>query len=1194
MLKSSHPLRQLLALTASLMLGAACLPARAAIGISDLPLFLTVAVTPNLIVTMDDSLSMRSAYVPDDIDVDAGTKRFKSSSYNALYYNPAATYVIPTRNDGVNYSTSFTATRLNGYDASRGTVNLSNSFRATVSYDHATTTQTTNGSAEAAYYYLWYSKTNPPGVKPAACTNAPGDDNCYVKIVVGSAADITAGTPVQQKQNFANWYSFYRTRALAAMSGAMGAVNSLKTNEVRLAWQGLTACNSFGTNCGGYDGIKHENRMRTLDALKSGSSTQTHRTDFYDWINRFDLNGATPSRTAMKRAGEYYRTSGLNAPYVKEPYVDNSTYVFDGVTRELSCRKNFHIFFTDGMWNNALSADTDPVISAPTDADSSTASLPDGTAYTPAAPYRDVNVVPATGYTNNNGLADIAFKYWATDLRGDLANNISPYYADRSGTSTSQYWNPKNDPATWQHMVNFTIGLGLSSTLIADCKYDSSTNPAVSDPNSPNCPVWGGSTFAGDYVAIAAGTKNWPKINTNVTTGGREPDGHVYDLWHAAINSRGQFFSVDSPDALNNAFATALTSILNANPSSAALAANSTSLQAGTLVYQARFDSQDWHGQFIAYAVQGDGSIGNAQWDASTLLPAAAARNIYTYDGSQARAFTNCNTLNAAQKLALDTDATGVVDSKCADRMAWLRGDTSKEQRFTGGIFRNRLTTVLGDIVNSDPVYVKSEDYGYGAATVTMPEKGSYAAFLAAKSSRTPMVYVGGNDGMLHGFRADVGNASSGKELLAYIPTSVYANLSKLTSPSYSHKLFVDGPPAAGDAYFGGGWKTVLAGGLGGGGQSIYAVDVSSPDTFGANHVLWEFTDAADLGYTFSQPQIGRLQNGEWAAIFGNGYNSASDKAFLYVVRLSDGSLIKKIPTDATLSNGLSTPYLYDANGDRIIDAVYAGDLQGNLWKFDLSSSNVAAWGVGNGGVPLFTARNSSSQIQPITSQPKVGAHPNGGVLVYFGTGRYLGSADPSNTDVQSFYAVWDNGMNVTYLRNVLQVQTIDAQTTEFNLTVRQTSANTVDWAGGQRGWYMDLLPPSGTGGERVVSSPLLKNDRVIFVTLIPSVDPCMPGGDSWLMELDLVTGGRTTTSAFDFNGDSLFNGSDTLASGKTASGVKSSVGISKTPIWLEGGATPGVAFKEMSGTSGNIMTVRNRGNTQTKSMTRLYWQQIY
>ena len=183
------------------------------------------------------------------------------------------------------------------------------------------------------------------------------------------------------------------------------------------------------------------------------------------------------------------------------------------------------------------------------------------------------------------------------------------------------------------------------------------------------------------------------------------------------------------------------------------------------------------------------------------------------------------------------------------------------------------------------------------------------------------------------------------------------------------------------------------------------------------------------MGLTYSQPQIARLNDGTWAAIFGNGYNSASERAFLYIVNLSTGALIKKIPTNTAISNGLSTPRLYDSNNDKIIDFVYAGDLQGNMWKFDLSGATSASWGLGNGGNPLFIARNSSipAKVQPITAQPTVGAHPSGGVLVYFGTGSYLTNADVSDTTVQSFYAIWDKPSATTTVdRSSLVRQTID------------------------------------------------------------------------------------------------------------------------------------------------------------------------
>lgn len=177
--------------------------------------------------------------------------------------------------------------------------------------------------------------------------------------------------------------------------------------------------------------------------------------------------------------------------------------------------------------------------------------------------------------------------------------------------------------------------------------------------------------------------------------------------------------------------------------------------------------------------------------------------------------------------------------------------------------------------------------------------------------------------------------------------------------------------------------------------------------------------------------------------------------------------------------------------------------------------------------------------------------------------------------------------------RSDLQSQTINKETTEYGFDVRETSKNAVDYAGSKRGWYLDLISPTNVKkGERVVSTPLLKYDRVIFTTLIPSTDSCKPGGESWIMELDVGTGGRTDTSSFDFNADGKYDSKDLLASGNTASGVKSTVGIAKTPTWLEG--SKGTDFKEISGTSGNIMTLSNRGASPTAGpVRRVYWRQI-
>ncbi|AXK40734.1 pilus assembly protein [Crenobacter cavernae] len=1147
-------------------------PATAAISLANAPLFLTTSVAPNLILTLDDSGSMARAYTPDTIRNDQGKgngKRFKASYYNPMYYNPAVTYTVPTRRDGVGYSTSFNNALLDGFNSAAGTVDLGSNYKVTFQYYNGSgqcsqylsedkpaspqcwlvenpaadfesggVDRTTSGVP--AYYYLFYSQKKGQA-KPDNCTDDKEVEYCYIKIDVGSSDDIAKGDSAEQKkQNFANWYSFHRTRALSMMSAAMSAVTDIDDQEVRLGWQTLNngGCDSFGTTCKGYDDVDRENRLRKL--------TTSHRSNFYNWLQRFDVGSSTPLRGALKKVGDYFSisTGGTDpaTPYAEDPYVSKGT--------ELSCRKNFHILFTDGLWNGNNNVDYGGNL------DSTARNLPDSTAF-PAdkPPFKD---------GNSNSLADIAFKYWATDLRTDLDNNVQPYVAARSDDAAAQYWDPKNDPASWQHLVNFTIGLGLTSTL--------------SDP------VWGGSTYAGDYDKIKKDDKNWPPIDENPVNN-LEPVGHVYDLWHAAINSRGQFFSVEEPDAMVKAFRSAVTSILNANPSAAALAANSTSLQTGTLVYQAGFDSRDWHGQLQAFPIEGDG-IGDAQWDAAKLIP-TSGRKVFTYDGSQGKEFKNCSSdLSETQKLALDTDSSGVVDNQCTARLDWLRGDASKEQRFSGGVFRDRKASVLGDIVNSDPIYVKDQDDGY-TGSAAESEAGSYRTFVNAKKTRTPVVYVGANDGMLHAFRADTGHAKSGVEQFAYVPAGVYGRLSQLTSPAYTHTYTVDGAPNVGDAYLSNAWKTVLVGGLGAGGKSVYALDVTDPDNFGAGKVLWEYSDATDLGYTYSQPQIARLNNGQWAAVFGNGYNSASDKAFLYIVNLADGSLIKKIPAGNSTANGLSTPVLHDANGDKIVDAVYAGDLQGKLWKFDLSSNSDSNWAVGNGGNPLFSAKNGSDQVQPITSQPKLGAHPQGGMLVYFGTGRYLTSTDPQNTEVQSFYALRDNGVAGTVTRNNLKAQTIDFEGKAFNRDVRLTSSHTVDWSS-QRGWYIDLVSPSSTPkGERVVSPALLKYDRVLFVTQIPSTDPCVPGGESWLMEVGSLSGAATTLSVFDLDNNNLFDDADKHEN-RVVTGLKSTVGMTKAPVWLEGGDLKR-DLKVLSGTSGGRAVEKNRPPRKV----RVYWQEI-
>ena len=463
------------------------------------------------------------------------------------------------------------------------------------------------------------------------------------------------------------------------------------------------------------------------------------------------------------------------------------------------------------------------------------------------------------------------------------------------------------------------------------------------------------------------------------------------------------------------------------------------------------------------------------------------------------------------------------------------------------------------------------------------------------------MLYVGANDGMLHAF-----DALTGVEKFAYIPKAVFPDLASLTAPNYVHQYFVDGSPYAGDAYFGDAWHTVLLGVTGAGGRAVFALDVTNPDGFNASKVLWEFTDP-DLGYTMGQPVIGRMKDGAWAAIFGNGYKSANQRAFLYVVNLQTGALIRKIDTGAGSAgspNGLATPALL-ADNSKIIEYAYAGDLLGNLWKFDLASASSSSWAVayndGANPAPLFQARYVSVSpsveiIQPITAPLEIGLHPNGGYLIFFGTGKYFETGDNGDTAVQSLYGIWDKGARIVETdRSTLVRQIILAEPSVNGSNWRVVSKNPINWST-NLGWYVDLVtppyPPGTAQGERVVSTPILRNGRAIFTTLVPSSDPCASGGTSWIMEVDMVTGGRLDYSVFDVNKDTQFSDADNVTVNINGvditvpvSGIQSSVGIIKAP-----GIVPGeVEYKYAGGSSGGIMTVLEKGYT----VGRQSWRQL-
>ena len=533
------------------------------------------------------------------------------------------------------------------------------------------------------------------------------------------------------------------------------------------------------------------------------------------------------------------------------------------------------------------------------------------------------------------------------------------------------------------------------------------------------------------------------------------------------------------------------------------------------IVFKTDYEKEYWSGNVFAYPIDEKGQIneGGEIWigGVRTALDAANfdyGRTIVTMKGDGTRIPFRWDSLSSTQQVALGTATTG------PGILNFVRGSRSSEIQ-NGGTYRDRQS-VLGDIIHSRATYVKNGD--------------------------SPVLFVGANDGMLHAFDA---SRDGGNELWAYVPSMLIANLKNLTVNPYEHAYFVDGGLSVGDVVIAGTKKTVLVGGLGAGGRGLYALDISNPnpttETAAKDSILWEitpstinnssFTDYANLGYTYGTPQIGKLNTGEYAAIFGNGYNNTGNgRASLYVVNVSNGQLIREIPTDTsggiTAPNGLSSPFLVDADGDGDVDAVYAGDLDGRLWKFNLSANTAASWS--------STMLYATSPAQAITVAPTASIHPMGGYMVTFGTGRMLSIADPNNDvkDTATYYAygVWDGApaTNTSMLTQNLAEKsyTFAGATTRVRVV---TTNNVPNWApGGTKGWKV-ALP---TAGERFVGDGLFQeNERFYFRSYNPTInnaDP-IPDGENWLFELDYLSGGTKNSPFLDMNGDLVLNSGDRI-----------------------------------------------------------------
>jgi type IV pilus assembly protein PilY1 len=994
---------------------------------------------------------------------------------------------------------------------------------------------------------------------------------------VGIPASVTGDA---NRANYLNWYYKEKfdsknggdTRLNIAKASAIGLVSSLD-NNVRI---GLT---TFDNPSSGAQNTAGGKLLETIDDLSA-----TKKANVIQAINSLTAESWTPLAETTATIGKYLAT-GNNGTVTLHPKATGETTLaiasvlprnlvngtswrsvassepsFSTPPIQYSCQRSFNLLITDGLPTQDQEISTSlqdydrDCIDNPGLCLSMSPNYDLKRAFFPS--LTDPTKVPGN---TSDYLDDVATALEDIDLRPDLTKKL-----DSRGV-----------PKTKNNLVTYGIGFA-----------DSDINPTL------------------------------PGVNPL--------------LRDAAIQGGGKFFYAANASELSASLQNTFSSILRQDAASSSVAANSSQFQTNTVLYQALFDSGDWSGNIRAFDLltedtnhdgrlnvppevsvsedkNGNGVLDSGEistverWNAASRIPPARERQIFSYDpiAEEGIEFLWAN-LNNVQKAALDNANIANSSSPIFD---YLRGSQVKEGEDPGD-FRTR-SSLLGDIINSDPLFVGGQDLGYSSFSGT--EGSTYAAHLDVKNDNDEVIYVGANDGMLHAIRATVGGLE-GREIFAYVPNSVISvELASLADQNYIHRYFVDGAPQYGDAFYDSAWHTVLVGSMGAGstsmvanagdlvtgsgGRAVFALDITEPESFQTNDALWEFSNRhdADLGYTLATPSIVRMANGEWAAIVANGYNSSAGKAVLFILNIKTGAIIKKIEAENTVgSNGLSSPTPVDVDGDKIIDYIYAGDLKGNMWKFDVTSTNSALWEVANSGIPLYVAcTNNASPCVPanrqvITSKPAVveakAKDQTNGVMVLFGTGKYYEDGDhqlpvaPALPQIQSFYAIWDicdkkNAATCTSGvvsgRSQLVEQKIISDAADFRFTSAcQVAYGTVapspaisgcDGSISRKGWFMDLNSPSAGGqGERAVSAPVVRQNTVVFTTLIPINTVCEPDGTGYFMEMD-ISGARFAGSPIDVNGDGKIDDSD-LQNGMAITGIKSKNGIIETPTIVGGG----------------------------------------
>ena len=823
---------------------------------------------------------------------------------------------------------------------------------------------------------------------------------------------------------------------------------------------------------------RNETQVDTVTNLQDNTGTYTRTVTFINGVQASDVNSST------SWSPSWSTTSSTTAP-------GSPTWTtwgnFGSAGNETSCLPNPTMPSPDP---------SNPTISSGPTPTNGTAS---NTLLSTDAPIAGSTTSSSTSSGGvSDSLADIAMYYYTTDLRAaSLGNCSSPDVCENNVRAKG------TDTATWQHMTTYTLGLGVNGTLQYQPDYGSSA------------------VTSGDFYSIVQGTKNWP------TPGDSKEGENVDDLWHAAVNGRGRYFSAASPTELETGLSNTLNEI-SAQEGAGAAAATSTlrPVAGNNYVFVGKYHTQSWHGDLERWTVNpGTGALTKTTLSAlaqlNARIAAGTARNVYyfrpgTGNTGSLRSFTYANLSGDGRGGDFD-NACGKSPalSQCAGfnaaQTASANSGASMVDFFLGAsnpVYRDRPQK-LGDLGNAAPAYVGETVFNY--------TENNYAAYRSAQANRTGVVYVASNDGMLHAF-----DAATLEEKWAYVPTGVMPKLYRLADNNYAdaHQYYVDGSPTVGDIYVGGAWKTILVGGLGAGGRGYYALDITNPNSPLA---LWEFTDT-DLGLTYGNPIITKRANGTWVVVFASGHNNnvsgGDGNGHLYVLDANTGQQQKKLGTfvaggtpagTATTPSGLAEINSWvDADVDNTSKRFYGGDLRGNVWRFDIDSL------VQPFDAALQLAKLTvGSAAQPITTQPMLAELRYGGAdhaVVYLATGRYLGVSDLANTDQQTIYALKDS-LSATGLGDVRSAGNLVAKSLDLHDATlhqdRTIAPSLVNWSSAD-GWKLDL--PSS--GERVNVDMQLQLSVLSASANIPKSDACTTGGESWLYQLDLSTGGAVPGAA--------------------------------------------------------------------------------